>query len=381
MNCHVCAGGRLTPYPEFDGFHRVTSDCRPFRPGGRLFACSSCGCVQKAVDEAWRKECDEIYSAYTIYSQAGGVEQKVFDAQTGQGLARSDRLLQRVIAARNWPPKGRVLDVGCGNGAMLRSASRLLPGWSLCGTELNDRYRSVIEAIPGATLHVGNPSEIAGRFDLISGLHVVEHIPDPRSFLAGLRSKFDAGGALFVQTPDLEGNPVDLLIADHCTHFTRDSMARLLGTAGYDVQTVTSDWVSKEVSAVASIHDAAPVAPPPLDNESLGARSLEWLRRMREAALRASEGKPVGIFGSSIAATWIFSELEGRVSFFVDEDPDRAGRSHLGRPIVPVREIPRDSDVVVALAPAVADRIRPRLESAVAGARWHWPPPFDSLSR
>jgi len=44
----------------------------------------------------------------------------------------------------------------------------------------------------------------------------------------------------------------------------------------------------------------------------------------------AGEKRPFGIMGSSIAACWMMLELDGRVDFFVDEDPHRVGHELTG---------------------------------------------------
>ena len=47
------------------------------------------------------------------------------------------------------PARGRLLDLGCGNGSFLSAWSRLVPGWSLAGSEVSDKYRREVESIPG----------------------------------------------------------------------------------------------------------------------------------------------------------------------------------------------------------------------------------------
>ena len=80
----------------------------------------------------------------------------------------------------------------------------------------------------------------------------------------------------------------------------------------------------------------------------------------------SSEGQ-IGLFGTSIAGTWLFAELEGAVSFFVDEDPQRVGKRWQGRPVYDPRHIPPGSRLMVPLPVALAESIfrriaRPDLE-------------------
>lgn len=143
--CHVCGTVAVEFIPEFAGFRRVTSDCRPWLAGGSLGVCRKCNTVQKATDEVWQAEIAQIYSAYSIYHQGGGVEQAVFAQDTGQSASRSARIVERLSRLSHLQKGGHVLDVGCGNGAFLRAFGDKFPAWSLVGSELNDKYRSVVE--------------------------------------------------------------------------------------------------------------------------------------------------------------------------------------------------------------------------------------------
>ena len=46
-NCKMCLEGELSELKVFNDLKRVTSDCKPFEKGGRLFICKTCGGLQK----------------------------------------------------------------------------------------------------------------------------------------------------------------------------------------------------------------------------------------------------------------------------------------------------------------------------------------------
>ena len=89
---------------------------------------------------------------------------------------------------------------------------------------------------------------------------------------------------------------------------------------------------------------------------------------------RPRQSTRFGIFGTSIAATWLFSELECKAGFFVDEDPDRVGGKHLNLPIYRASEVPAGSDVYVVCPPKISAAIAARLGSATA--HYHSVPHF-----
>ena len=67
--------------------------------------------------------------------------------------------------------------------------------------------------------------------------------------------------------------------------------------------------------------------------------------------------KSRGIWGTAIAATWLYSVMNQEVDFFVDEDPNRIGQTHLGRPVYSPEQVPAESHVFIALTPEIATKI------------------------
>ena len=367
--CHGC-GGRLTPIPAFAAIGRLTSDVRPWPAGGALAACAACHLVQKPVDAGWRVEAASIYAGYAIYSQSGGAEQAVFAA--GLAQPRSRRLLERALATGERPRAGRLLDVGCGNGGLLRSCAELLPDWRLSGAELGERHRQAVLAIPGVeAFHGGDLDDLPGGYDLITLVHALEHIADPAGLLTRLRGRLAPGGMLLVQVPDHRLNPFDLVVADHCSHFAADTLAAVAARAGFAAMALTGDWIPKELSLLAR-PDPHAMAPAPRDPLAAVAAGLDWLTGLAGAA--AAVPSPLGIFGTALGGTWLATVLAGRAEFFVDEDPARIGGRHLDRPILAPAEVPPPASVVVALPPATADGIVARL--AGGPGRYLAPPPL-----
>lgn len=383
--CHVCDHPACVPIQGYESLLRVTSDCRPWRRGGRLCVCASCGAAQKPTDATWLGEIEQIYRDYAIYHQSGGREQAVFHAGNAMSQPRSARLLERVCTSVDLPPRGRILDVGCGNGALLREFRRIRPGWSLAGTELSNKYGEEHRSLGVEAFYTSDVSAIPGTFDLLALVHVLEHIPQPKDFLLSLRARAEPESLLVVEVPDYFQNPFDLLIADHCSHFAGATLTSLMQAAGYEVLRVATDWVPKEISLIS--RKAAPGSLAGRTEVRNAADAVQaasdWCGQVvREAREFARAGGPFGLFGTSIAGTWLFSELSQEPVFFVDEDPDRAGGRYLQRPVYHPNELPPGSRVFIAqpsgIGEAIARRLaRPGITYQTPGA---WPPLFATYS-
>jgi SAM-dependent methyltransferase len=374
--CHACHRDGLTVLDGFEALTRVTSDCKPWPAGGRLAVCRGCGTVQKPLTTEWRAECDAIYTGYTIYQMWGGQEQPVFAGADGAAASRSSQLMRKLADGGFLPETGRMLDVGCGSGTLFHSFRAVRPNWSMAGSELGDQTKAVVEAIPGVEkLYVGPFDDIPGRFDLITLVHCLEHVPDPSAFLRELSKKLTPTGVIVVDVPDHARNPYDLLIADHCTHFTRVTLADAAVAGGLDLQACTEEWIAKELVMVGRAGGAGLTAreADPEAAETTVRAQLARLARLTTVARDMAARGPLGVFGTSIAGTWLSRELGDSVQFFVDEDPGRHGRTLAGKPILAPAAAPVGAQVLIGLAPEVAELIKPRVDG-YAQATWHLPP-------
>ena len=99
----------------------------------------------------------------------------------------------------------RAADVGCGAGLLSEPLARL--GAEVTGVD------AAPENIAAARLHaqgqgleidyrVGSADSLEGTYDLIASLEVVEHVNEPRDFIAGLASALADDGLLILSTPN-----------------------------------------------------------------------------------------------------------------------------------------------------------------------------------
>lgn len=107
---------------------------------------------------------------------------------------------------RQLPADGAVLDIGCGDGRLLRQLKRLNPKLTLHGVELPGPAAERAAATPGLQLHLGTVDTAhypEASFDLITLVHVIEHLPDPRRALETIVRWLKPGGRLFLAFPNI----------------------------------------------------------------------------------------------------------------------------------------------------------------------------------
>jgi len=361
LKCLCCGALALATLSRYRAIPRVSSDCKPVSAGGELFFCAACGHIQKAATAAFLQDIERIYRDYDSYYQGGGLEQMVAD-ENGARARRSNVLVRRLDVVSALPPKGRCIDIGCGRGAFLRALAERERGLLLYGLELDRRNLAEFERIPGfKALFCGEPNDIPGAYDLISMIHALEHMLDPRATLEALRKKLTPGGLLFIEVPNVEENPFDLVIADHASHFTPRTLDVLLAETGFERLTLSTEWVKKEISVLARTTET-PVGRPLADCASTFlTHQLNWLENTLDHAHKAARSAPFGLFGTSIAAVWLTAALADQIDFYLDEDEERQGRYFFGKPVLHPEQAPHGSTVFVGLAPAIAAQIAERL--------------------
>jgi SAM-dependent methyltransferase len=184
------------------------------------------------------------------------------------------------------PPHGdqNLLDIGCGSGQYLARMKEL--GWTVVGLDASQTAAEnaqrrfgvpvVCDTFPSARLPTGT-------FDLTTMWQVLEHLDRPRQALAAIRVLLRPGGRLVLTVPNTGSwsakrfGPawVGLDLPRHLTHFTAESLHRMLAAEGFRV-----------------IHSA-----------TLGQSG--WIRHSAHRAARL--GEPMGV-------RWLTAKLPSRIA-------------------------------------------------------------------
>jgi SAM-dependent methyltransferase len=155
-----------------------------------------------------------------------------------------DRLVQRagmVVELETFAPRrGRLLDIGCNRGLLLRAAVDL--GWEAVGVELEPAAAELARVEASATVY--ESIALAARherpFDLVVAWHVLEHAYDPVRFLRDAATTLARDGVIALQTPSFtfvdewrrRGRTSDILCAVHTLYFTLAGFESVIGRAG-----------------------------------------------------------------------------------------------------------------------------------------------------
>lgn len=223
--CHSPAGARpVRDTPEFQG--------------STYWQCRACGSIF-----LWPLPPEEKNAAFET-------------PESAQALDAADELrtalLQRRLDLAGKPaPAARLLDVGCGTGALLALAAEA--GWTVTGIEMSPPLAALArEKLPGAQIYQADLlsphlSDFLS-FEAVMALDVLEHVLNPRAALARLFDWTAPGGRLILHTPNaaslrsrLHGGRWNMLIPEYHFHlFSPSALKKMLLEAGFTCVTLTT---------------------------------------------------------------------------------------------------------------------------------------------
>jgi SAM-dependent methyltransferase len=173
-----------------------------------------------------------------------GIDPKVFDelSELEAGhfwfVARNELIVG--LANKYFPQARRLLEIGCGTGAVLRELAASRSWERLVGSELHPaglahaRQRLASEA-EFVQMDARNIPAV-GVFDLTGAFDVIEHIADDEGVLRGLRAATQTGGGTIVAVPQhpwLWSRADD--IAYHQRRYRRGELEAKLRRNGFEV--------------------------------------------------------------------------------------------------------------------------------------------------
>ena len=182
---------------------------------------------------------------------AAGLVQGSLDPLRYEGHVMDPDEVSGIFATMIPPGARRVLDVGCGTGALakiLADSCRI----EIVGVE-PDSARAERAMARGLEVHVGFfTRELArqiGPFDVVLFADVLEHLPDPHRMLLISKESLRPSGSVIVSVPNvahwavrleiLQGRfryqPSGIMDATHLRWFTANSISSLLASAGFRV--------------------------------------------------------------------------------------------------------------------------------------------------
>lgn len=218
--CPACGGRDLRDLPRWHGT--------------RLRQCRSC----RVVCAPEYEDPDTIYTDgyFSDEKTDFGIDLRHPNWRRFGAFAASRRL--RFL--EGFVPRGRLLDVGCGIGDFVHGAAE--NGWDAVGAEpIAETAEAARER--GLDVRTGRVEEVGfdrRSFDVVSALHVLEHMDDAIAFVRLIADWARPGGLVFIEVPNWNSSNrrgfgaewPQLRPLEHLAHYTPATLKRTLERAG-----------------------------------------------------------------------------------------------------------------------------------------------------
>lgn len=350
--CLICKSLKVTK--EFEFPISITSFSTLIKSPVEVYLCENCGHIFSPPNQLP----DSFYeSEYELLLEDNESEFVVFNEEKESTLF--DKVLQFIFSKIKLVESNifQVLEVGAGKGLLLKRLKEYVTKpFLLSAVEPNQRSEPFLKhnlsghAISMTTLE--NSPFKDKIFNLIISHGVLEHVPDPITFLKSICACMDSKSILYIGVPNFETNPADLVTTDHLSKFTPQTIEFLFNVSGLKI--LSSNVNSYEVFMTYLVKkDEKKIEPynhlsknTKSSKETLIA-SLDYIKRSLkgfESAVEESiqKGKDLSIYGAGnigLLAIKYFNLNEKNIKCIYDDNQTFWGKSRIGIPIKNPQEL------------------------------------------
>lgn len=298
------------------------------------------------------------------------------NAQTHSEVFRRhvDERAELVIEACRTVGRAHLVEVGAGQGSFLERLAALGSPHIATLSGFDPAWKGDDGAGPaGSRIHRQLFDRQAARQlshapDVVVSRHTIEHVADPLGFLRGIHAAMDgpAGGALFIETPDIEWIERNVAFEDvfyeHCSLFDPGSLTLALTLSGFSEPQVETCFGGQYLWATARRLPARANAE---SGSSSGARPFAaaiagWRVRLEASA---AAGESIVVWGAGAKGMTFAQMLDpdaSRIAAIVDINPGKQGRciAMSGHRVVPPEELASlRPDAIIVMNPIYAGEI------------------------
>jgi len=221
MKCLLCQSEKQKVFTQVEsfGFPLV------------YYQCENCGLIFQSAEESRASGPDFYAQTYRkIYQSSAEPTTKDLWVQE----QRASHLVGLLRIFHLDQPE-RILDIGASTGVLLQSFQQAFDS-EVVGVEPGDAYRAYAER-HGLVMFPSLDSLIEGdteKFDLVSLIHVLEHLPDPVAYLRQVRQQvLSEQGILLLEVPNFYAH--DSYELAHLACFTPHTLREVVKQAGFRV--------------------------------------------------------------------------------------------------------------------------------------------------
>jgi len=281
-------------------------------------------------------DCGHVYNCQFNYADVPYSEKP--NLMFNKGAVWTDHLKHiRDLILSRLGERPVVVEVGCGEGHLLRALAECLPTGRYIGFDPSNAINTGNGLIEGRRELFEPSRHLAGLHpDLIISRHVLEHLMNPLGFVQAISfaaSWENVDTRLLIEVPCIDnvirsGRTVDFFY-EHNSNFTTNSLERLLARCASDVELVARSYNDEVVYGLARFQrrDAqVQFADEAIRFRDQALRHRESIRR--DIDVLAATGRRVAVWGGTGKAAAFINQYgldASRFPLVVDSDVEKAG--------------------------------------------------------
>lgn len=226
--CNLCQSSEFVVFKKIDDY--------------RLVKCKKCGLIYlnpRPDQQELNEKYSQRYYAQTLFSKQVTTEQQITQ-QIKKNMEKARRIMNIV------GHKQTLLDIGCGMGFFIACMRQL--GWDVAGIDISQWACSFAKEKLGMNVFAGKVEEIKfkKKFDVITMIHLLEHLPNPLKTLKSVSKIISDEGYLIIIGPNFSSfdriwhgkNWRGYDLSRHLSHFTSRTYRMILEKSGFFVEKI-----------------------------------------------------------------------------------------------------------------------------------------------
>ncbi|MCL2410702.1 MAG: class I SAM-dependent methyltransferase [Treponema sp.] len=238
--CALCGGSVFKPFLNCGDFYFVK--------------CINCALVQRnpqplqqEITARYAKIYGNEYLLYELENEESFLKLQQLALKDAGFFRLEKRLFPGVSAntASQEAIRPCVLDIGCATGSLLASLHERK--WRVTGVEISPcaDYAKKVRNLDVRSEKLEDNNFPDKSFDVVLASHLIEHLNDPKTFLAEIHRILKDEGYCFITTPNISGFQARLFknrwrsaIFDHLYLFSAVTLKKLLRNTGFKIESI-----------------------------------------------------------------------------------------------------------------------------------------------
>lgn len=320
--CCIC--GSKTKAIDFKLNGCVSSDAKLINHPISHSYCQECGYI--FINKNNRIDYHKFYKDEYDFLLNGDIEPTIGEVKYSKHLV--DFYLEFIQKNKS----GTFFDIGAGKGNFINAIYEKFPKLQYTALEPSKSFEIIKKRNFIKNLHNDffSSKNFKLKYDFLSLIGVLEHVPNPKSFLYDIKNIMNESSYLLIEVPNFKNNKADLLTIDHLSKFTEESIKNLFLITGLKV-------VKKQTSATVPMQFIVKVGvEKEIEKTNINidvVNSVKYLKQIFSDAEQFKD-KNISIYGQGLVMEYLLGinilKLNN-VSCIIDDNPLYQGKRWKGK--------------------------------------------------